>query len=705
MPERRVWVADGSGRPRSPIRDRRILRAAIAGLPGRPQPRARRLRRFDLLDDRVRFLAGPAATATLPRRADRAARAAAHRATASAPRCAPCSTRCTTSVAVGGFVIVDDHARPACRKERRGVPRRRTASPTPLERIDASAVAWRKDASDGTRRARRRLRASARIERRSPPPRAGRRGRPDGRRRLLQHAPRGRAHAALAVARVPGGLDDSTTRSSWSRTGPITTSELGAEFVESFGPEFRYVDLGARRHAVTRRTRSTGASRPARGRALRADDRRRARPHARVCCASGSPDCDTYAPAIVATQQWYVGPGQQGDAMDDGYDQAYEDRLFDGDRVAARRLPAVRDRPLRRRPRLVRRRVGEQLHVRAARAARAGRRLRRELLDGRAAATPTSSSTSASARRPTSPSRPSSARARSTRCTAAPRRTSPTPTERRVARVRLQRALRRPARPAVPGPGQADPLRRPHRLARGAAHQAAPHARPRCSRKARWRPSATACPQTPTPVPDELGAAFIEAVWRSLPWTADDLARPAHRRARPPTCSRTRRSSPTVRPDWIVETGTGDGGRALFLASICELVGHGEVVVDRRGARRRSARCTRACATSTGWPHDEATRRAQVRELVGDAPARSSCSASCADRVKTTRRVRGVRAARAGRLVRRRHRHDRERPPGVAGVRPRTGRGGEADPERARRVRADPDDGEVLADLQSREAS
>ena len=37
----------------------------------------------------------------------------------------------------------------------------------------------------------------------------------------------------------------------------------------------------------------------------------------------------TYAPAIVATQQWYVGPGQQGDAIDDGYDTAYEDRLFD----------------------------------------------------------------------------------------------------------------------------------------------------------------------------------------------------------------------------------------------------------------------------------------------------------------------------------------------------------------------------------------
>ncbi len=38
----------------------------------------------------------------------------------------------------------------------------------------------------------------------------------------------------------------------------------------------------------------------------------------------------TYAPAVVAVQQWYVGPGQQGDAQQAGYDQAVEDRLFNG---------------------------------------------------------------------------------------------------------------------------------------------------------------------------------------------------------------------------------------------------------------------------------------------------------------------------------------------------------------------------------------
>ncbi|MEZ5167453.1 MAG: CmcI family methyltransferase [Acidimicrobiales bacterium] len=33
-----------------------------------------------------------------------------------------------------------------------------------------------------------------------------------------------------------------------------------------------------------------------------------------------------------------------------------------------------------------------------------------------------------------------------------------------------------------------------------------------------------------------------------------------------------------VRPDVVIETGAADGGRSLFLASICELVGHGRVV-------------------------------------------------------------------------------------------------------------------------------
>ena len=42
-----------------------------------------------------------------------------------------------------------------------------------------------------------------------------------------------------------------------------------------------------------------------------------------------------------------------------------------------------------------------------------------------------------------------------------------------------------------------------------------------------------------------------------------------------------------LRPDLIIETGTDLGGSALFLASICDLVGHGRVVsIDIRSAAR-----------------------------------------------------------------------------------------------------------------------
>ena len=96
-----------------------------------------------------------------------------------------------------------------------------------------------------------------------------------------------------------------------------------------------------------------------------------------------------------------------------------------------------------------------------------------------------------------------------------------------------------------------------------------------------------------------------------------DVARPDRSRTRRPTCSPTRRSSTEVRPDWIIETGTRDGGRALFLASICDLLGHGQVALGRhrRGPeparapahhlhrrpvdrRRRSPRCAPSSATT-----------------------------------------------------------------------------------------------------------
>ena len=53
------------------------------------------------------------------------------------------------------------------------------------------------------------------------------------------------ARSTRCRARTSRASTTSTTRSSQSRTGPTTTQKLGEEFVRSFGPEFRYLDLGA----------------------------------------------------------------------------------------------------------------------------------------------------------------------------------------------------------------------------------------------------------------------------------------------------------------------------------------------------------------------------------------------------------------------------------------------------------------------------
>ena len=264
--------------------------------------------------------------------------------------------------------------------------------------------------------------------------------------------------------------------------------------------------------------------------------------------------------------------------MDDGYDEAYEDRLFEAIDWPHAGLPPLRDRALRRRSRLARRRVGEQLHVRSALAARAGRRFRRELHDGRWRVTRTSSSTSGSDASPditvaSDPRRgivPPSARRHDD---------EPDPTRPSAERACFGysehyadlrgRRFRGPGKPIHYVGRITSPAARrtkPRRLS--AEMFAARRRRPRC---------ATAGRSKPTPVPDELTSAFTEAVWRSLPWK------------RTTWLGRRIESAPTdllayqeiiaaVRPDWIVETGTGDGGRALFLASICELVGHGEVI-------------------------------------------------------------------------------------------------------------------------------
>jgi cephalosporin hydroxylase len=58
-----------------------------------------------------------------------------------------------------------------------------------------------------------------------------------------------------------------------------------------------------------------------------------------------------------------------------------------------------------------------------------------------------------------------------------------------------------------------------------------------------------------------------------------------------------------LRPDWIIETGTNWGGSAYYLASICELLGHGQVItidIDAKPDPPQHERISYLAGSSTG---------------------------------------------------------------------------------------------------------
>lgn len=71
-----------------------------------------------------------------------------------------------------------------------------------------------------------------------------------------------------------------------------------------------------------------------------------------------------------------------------------------------------------------------------------------------------------------------------------------------------------------------------------------------------------------------------------------------------------------LRPAMIVETGTARGGSALFLASICDLLGQGSIVsidIEAKPGRPEHERITYLTGSSTA-----PEIRQQIEELVGD---------------------------------------------------------------------------------------
>jgi cephalosporin hydroxylase len=83
-------------------------------------------------------------------------------------------------------------------------------------------------------------------------------------------------------------------------------------------------------------------------------------------------------------------------------------------------------------------------------------------------------------------------------------------------------------------------------------------------------------------MPEDLWAEFTESYYNTLKW------RQTHWMGRrmsklPGDLIILQEIMHTVRPDWIVHTGTANGGLDHYLASICDLLDHGQIVsIDRK---------------------------------------------------------------------------------------------------------------------------
>jgi cephalosporin hydroxylase len=568
----RVWVVDRFRSSPEPDKAPSLPGRGVAGCQADLNLVRDGFARFDLLDDRVRFVQGPV-TGLHAAGPDRIALLRIGR--SAADEAGTILETLYDRVVDGGVVIVDCGVRlPGRTHVERFRADRHIAAP--LTPVDSATIAWRK-AVDGTTS----LTGGPRTDTAAPA------------------APR--SHPPLAPALSADQVDLSVVvvfynmRREASRTlhslgrayqdglqgtgyevivvenGSDEDQKLGTAFVNDFGPEFHYLDLGYAACPSPVRALNRGIE-LSRGRALALmiDGAHVLSPGV---LRFGLQGLATYAPAIVATQQWYVGPGQQGEAMDNGYDQAYEDRLFEriqwpsngyrlfeighfvGDRDwldgvwESNCLFVTRDQL-------------EQVGGFDERfSTPGGGYANLELYERLGSATDITVCSIIG-----EGSFHQAHGGTTTNQTDAVQRRS------RVFGFGQDYAELRGR--AFRGPGK--PIHFVGRIATGAARRS----KPRRMSTAVFREAAEAidgAPDQPTAVPDDLRSSFTDAVWRNLPWRRTTwLGVPI--RSAPTDLVAYQEIVSRVRPDWVVDIGTSDEGRAPFLASICELVGHGLVL-------------------------------------------------------------------------------------------------------------------------------
>ena len=599
MDRKQVWVADRFQVERHPDdlvevwADLNSLRDGFA--------------RFDLLDDRVRFLQGDPGDALKEAPIEKVALL----------RIGPSSAADVRSIlealygriVIGGTVVIERCDVPECRAAvddfltRWGID-------APLDRADWSSVSWRKNGPAKTPGGSGALehRRVARIARSAP----------SAARDLsvivvFYNMRREAARTLHSLSRAyQCGIDDLDYEVVVVENGSAPEEVLGEDFVRSFGDEFRYLDLGERATPTPVDALNAGLE-LATGRsiAFMIDGAHVLTPGVLHYGIAG---LRTYDPAITVTQQWYVGPGQQPDAMLAGYDREYEDELFanvewpqDGYRLFE---------------------IGHFIGD-------------RDWFDG----------------------------LWESNCIFVPRRLLEQNgafderfSEPGGGYANLELYERLGSMPGVNvvtilGEGSfhqlhggtttnvADPIDRRATISAYAEHFEALYGRPfrgpgktlhyvgsmfpramktRARRmtgeafvKASIARSGDGLPDRARPIPDDLKSGFVDAFWQSLAWR--DSTWLGERVQRPATDLMIYQELiERVRPDWIIETGAENGGRSLFLASICELLGHGQVVsID---VKLDPKRASHPRITYVEGQAQAAATVSSVRNVVGSSP-------------------------------------------------------------------------------------
>jgi cephalosporin hydroxylase len=596
LPARRVWVVDRF--------DGRGFGAADRGPTFPPDLNTVRdaFARFDLLDDRVVFLQGTPSSTLV---ASIGAVALLRVGSRDADEVHVVLNALYDRVTPGGFVVVDGYGAGECQAAVDGF-RSEHGVGAPLDRIGWTGAAWRKASEKRPQKPRSSARGAGRAAAAPGPTGAKDLG-------VVVVAYNMRREAARTLHSLSRsyqrGVDELDYEVIVVENGSASEERLGEEFVRSFGEEFRYIDLGddaapSPAGAINRGIRASSAP----NLALMIDGAHVLTPGV---LRFGMLGLSSYAPAIVTTKQWYLGPGQQPQTVAAGYDTEIEDHLFD-----EIDWPADGYRLFE---------IGNFIGD-------------RDWFDGDV----------------------------ETNCIFVPRalleqvggmdesfsmpgggfvnldffeRMIGSP---RVTQVTL---LGEGSFHQVHG-GTTTNLSDPDELInayndhyeelRGRRFQVPPQQAhyvgglPPAARRTKLRRMSSLrhfrnaqleadshWPLRSLPVPDELRNDFIDAFWRSGEWHRTTwLGKWTHR---PPTdLFAYQELICRVRPDWIVETRTGVGGRTLFLASVCDLIEGGQVLsVDRYPAANLPdhPRITYL----RGDPAGERTA-AEARETIGDEP-------------------------------------------------------------------------------------